>query len=207
MWRNWQTRMVQVHVKAISWGFKSLHPHQKLVERRAFLLSCGLFIQIKSLVSEETRLFLFFVNGYTANVFYQIYGISRYLTFLQYAVYPCNCSFKSISSFRIRLYSNMGYTKNTTNDIQEPSTSGMARNISNVAEYMGWRITPYRPVLTTVCPSRTSTVRDRYAFSRSTSANIKYPSKNTIAAATESHLGIAVQWYRWSNPAKMKILN
>ena len=29
MWRNWQTRMVQVHVKAISWGFKSLHPHQK----------------------------------------------------------------------------------------------------------------------------------------------------------------------------------
>ena len=28
MWRNWQTRMVQVHVKAISWGFKSLHPHQ-----------------------------------------------------------------------------------------------------------------------------------------------------------------------------------
>ena len=29
MWRNWLTRMVQVHVKAISWGFKSLHPHQK----------------------------------------------------------------------------------------------------------------------------------------------------------------------------------
>ena len=28
MWRNWQTRMVQVHVKAISWGFKSLHPLQ-----------------------------------------------------------------------------------------------------------------------------------------------------------------------------------
>ena len=28
MWRNWQTRMVQVHMKAISWGFKSLHPHQ-----------------------------------------------------------------------------------------------------------------------------------------------------------------------------------
>ena len=31
--------MVQVHVKAISWGFKSLHPHQKLVERRAFFFS------------------------------------------------------------------------------------------------------------------------------------------------------------------------
>ena len=48
MWRNWQTRMVQVHVKAISWGFKSLHPHQ-------------------SLVSSETRLFLVFlaVSCYT----------------------------------------------------------------------------------------------------------------------------------------------
>ena len=23
LWRNWQTRMVQVHVKAISWRFKS----------------------------------------------------------------------------------------------------------------------------------------------------------------------------------------
>ena len=28
-WRNWQTRMVQVHVKAISWRFKSSWPHQK----------------------------------------------------------------------------------------------------------------------------------------------------------------------------------
>lgn len=31
MWRNRQTRMVQVHVKAISWGFKSLHPHHEKV--------------------------------------------------------------------------------------------------------------------------------------------------------------------------------
>ena len=38
MWRNWQTRMVQVHVKAISWGFKSLHPHQKAsLKDEAFL--------------------------------------------------------------------------------------------------------------------------------------------------------------------------
>ncbi len=29
MWRNWQTRWIQVPVKAISYGFKSLHPHQK----------------------------------------------------------------------------------------------------------------------------------------------------------------------------------
>ena len=39
MWRNWQTRMVQVHVKAISWGFKSLHPHQSPCRKtRAFFL-------------------------------------------------------------------------------------------------------------------------------------------------------------------------
>ena len=29
MWRNWQTRWIQVPVKAISYGFKSLHLHQK----------------------------------------------------------------------------------------------------------------------------------------------------------------------------------
>ena len=27
MWRNWQTRMVQVHVLAREWRFKSSHPH------------------------------------------------------------------------------------------------------------------------------------------------------------------------------------
>ena len=29
IWRNWQTRMVQVHVIAISWRFKSSYPHPK----------------------------------------------------------------------------------------------------------------------------------------------------------------------------------
>ena len=28
IWRNWQTRMVQVHMKAISCRFKSCYPHQ-----------------------------------------------------------------------------------------------------------------------------------------------------------------------------------
>ena len=27
MWRNWQTRMIQVHVRLLSQGFKSPHPH------------------------------------------------------------------------------------------------------------------------------------------------------------------------------------
>ncbi len=29
VWRNWQTRMVQVHVRAISCRFKSCYPHQE----------------------------------------------------------------------------------------------------------------------------------------------------------------------------------
>jgi hypothetical protein len=30
MWRNWQTRMIQVHVPEMAWRFKSSHPHQQL---------------------------------------------------------------------------------------------------------------------------------------------------------------------------------
>ena len=33
VWRNWQTRMVQVHVKAISCRFKSCYPHQTNIIR------------------------------------------------------------------------------------------------------------------------------------------------------------------------------
>ena len=35
MWRNWQTRYIQVLVTAMSYGFKSLHPHQKLQNIRS----------------------------------------------------------------------------------------------------------------------------------------------------------------------------
>ena len=28
IWRNWQTRTVQVRVRVTSWGFESLYPHQ-----------------------------------------------------------------------------------------------------------------------------------------------------------------------------------
>ena len=28
VWRNWQTRMIQVHIEAIRWRFKSSYPHQ-----------------------------------------------------------------------------------------------------------------------------------------------------------------------------------
>jgi hypothetical protein len=31
IWRNWQTRTVQVRVRAISWRFKSSYPHQRRV--------------------------------------------------------------------------------------------------------------------------------------------------------------------------------
>ena len=32
LWRNWQTRMVQVHVHASGWGFNSLQRHFQLSE-------------------------------------------------------------------------------------------------------------------------------------------------------------------------------
>ena len=32
-WRNWQTRMVQVHVLARVWGFESLLRHQYLFDK------------------------------------------------------------------------------------------------------------------------------------------------------------------------------
>ena len=32
IWRNWQTRMVQVHVKAISCRFKSCYPHHEKLD-------------------------------------------------------------------------------------------------------------------------------------------------------------------------------
>ena len=34
MWRNWQTRMVQVHVPARVWGFESLLRHQAAIPAR-----------------------------------------------------------------------------------------------------------------------------------------------------------------------------
>ena len=40
MWRNWQTRMVQVHMMIPSCRFKSCHPHQKRISSRdPFLVS------------------------------------------------------------------------------------------------------------------------------------------------------------------------
>ena len=38
VWRNWQTRMVQVHVKAISCRFKSCFPHQMRTSVRTEVL-------------------------------------------------------------------------------------------------------------------------------------------------------------------------
>ena len=39
MWRNWQTRMVQVHVPARVWRFKSSHPHQ-VIENKLVISVC-----------------------------------------------------------------------------------------------------------------------------------------------------------------------
>ena len=50
LWRNWQTRMVQVHVNASSWGFKSLQPHKSL-DAKAFQ---GFFLR-KTKVKDNER--------------------------------------------------------------------------------------------------------------------------------------------------------
>ena len=42
IWRNWQTRMVQVHVRAISWRFKSSYPHHR---RRKHYFLAATFLQ------------------------------------------------------------------------------------------------------------------------------------------------------------------
>src|SRR5262245_41381921 len=45
MWRNWQTRMVQVHVLAREWRFKSSHPHQSLLACRRSLQNTPIDVQ------------------------------------------------------------------------------------------------------------------------------------------------------------------
>ena len=45
IWRNWQTRMVQVHMNASSCRFKSCYPHHDWVTKKMspnfFQYSCG----------------------------------------------------------------------------------------------------------------------------------------------------------------------
>lgn len=42
VWRNWQTRMVQVHMKAISCRFKSCYLHQtKIIRTKSSLWGTG----------------------------------------------------------------------------------------------------------------------------------------------------------------------
>ena len=44
VWRNWQTRMIQVHIGAIRWRFKSSYPHQK---RQASSDACRFYLLLK----------------------------------------------------------------------------------------------------------------------------------------------------------------
>ena len=55
IWRNWQTRMVQVHVKAISWRFKSSYPHHNPVSYgTGFFMKGGEFMAVYSV--DELRM-------------------------------------------------------------------------------------------------------------------------------------------------------
>ena len=44
VWRNWQTRTVQVRMNASSWGFKSLRPHHLHLKSPFTGLFCYLFV-------------------------------------------------------------------------------------------------------------------------------------------------------------------
>ena len=48
-WRNWQTRMLQVHMGNSPWGFKSLRPHHFYMKPRLGAFSLG-FIGVRRLV-------------------------------------------------------------------------------------------------------------------------------------------------------------
>ena len=48
IWRNWQTRMVQVHVKAISCRFNSCYPHQKKRRRNFSCFGAVFFLRYLS---------------------------------------------------------------------------------------------------------------------------------------------------------------
>src|SRR2546429_568375 len=54
-WRNWQTRMVQVHVPARAWGFESLLRHH-------------LFFLLAPLANRSTSLFLFSITCFAQGV-------------------------------------------------------------------------------------------------------------------------------------------
>ena len=74
-WRNWQTRVVQVHVLARVWGFESLLRHQKSYEpclanrpRRAFAFSdCVAHASCTDSVSAMHR------EGFTLALLYTCY--------------------------------------------------------------------------------------------------------------------------------------
>ena len=73
MWRNWQTRWIQVPVRAISCGFKSHRPHQGSAVGR--LLSFFSFLQKLSLIKR-----VFFPNAVIAfNSVTRYYLISTFV--------------------------------------------------------------------------------------------------------------------------------
>ena len=55
VWRNWQTRMIQVHIGAIRWRFKSSYPHQKEVSPSVVLLFLLLTITSIRLTEQQMR--------------------------------------------------------------------------------------------------------------------------------------------------------
>ena len=70
---------------------------------------------------------------------YQMKGISRYLTFCMYSLYPGSSLRRTSSSFRILYTRTRGRMANTGSAQYEPRAIGVASNMMLVPRYIGWR--------------------------------------------------------------------
>ena len=61
-WRNWQTRVVQVHVLARVWGFESLLRHQQNIH---LIESQCKYIKLSSLLDLTSVIFVTGIHRYT----------------------------------------------------------------------------------------------------------------------------------------------
>ncbi len=74
-WRNWQTRTVQVRVKAISWGFKSPFLQKGFREIEILFVLSQNYIQVKkkSVSADHCGDALFIINSFSFAFLWQAF--------------------------------------------------------------------------------------------------------------------------------------
>ncbi len=116
IWRNWQTRMVQVHVKAISWRFKSSYPHHENSRPDGLLFFIYRYRKGDRLCSGILFLayFCFFVFGWPFAIFGKENNFIR-LVMAVSAVIPAKRTMRRIATeIKIKTYNIYGtfFSKN-----------------------------------------------------------------------------------------------